>query len=312
MHLLQNHNIYFNIINMKNTYLTLILSICILLLAACGPTISSKDEQSFKTSKAKMEEKLDKAEKENLEKALRVLMLKAMKEKWDSPEKHEGKSFDKMVMEMIDGKTYSGIISYAEDFLKADRDEKIKGAENEIDSLQKEKVKTEALVKKIDAFKLTKIAITEDEFFDEKQPYLDLVFTNTSTENLIGEYMFNIEIFSKKTGERIAAQGQGGTWNDDYAIKPNETYEHHEPLLSEAVAHYNLWKTAKYPITDFSTYDLVIKAYATKITTKKDGTLLRPKAEAAYFDAEIKKLNEQIEALKAQKATLDELELTEQ
>ncbi|TKC01768.1 DUF6694 family lipoprotein [Pedobacter cryotolerans] len=295
---------------MKNTYSLLILFVITILFSACGPTISGTGEQSFKTSKAKMEEKLDKTEKEDLEKALRVIMLKAMKEKWNSPEKNEGKTFDKMVMEMIDGKTYSAIISYAEDFLKADRDEKIKNAETEIDSLQKEKIKTEAIIKKIAAFKLTKISISEDESFDEKQPYLDLVFTNTSAYNLTGEYMFNIEIFSKKTGQRIAAQGQGGTWNDDYVLKPNETFEDHQPLLSEAVAHTNLWKTAEYPIIDFSPYDLVIKAYATKITTKKEGTIERPKANAAYFDTEIKKLNEEIAALKEQKGTLNELELT--
>ena len=295
---------------MKNTYSLLILFVITILLFSCGPTISGKDEQSFKTSKAKMEEKLDKAEKENLEKALRVIMLKAMKEKWNSPEKNEGKSFDKMVMEMIDGKSYGAIISYAEDFLAADRDDKIKNAEAEIDSLEKDKIKTEVLIKKLDAFKLTKISISEDKFFDEKQPYLDLVFTNTSAHNLTGEYMFNIEICSKKTGQRIEAQGQGGTWNDDYVLKPNETFEDHQPLLSEAVAHTILWKTAKYPITDFLPFDLVIKAYATKITTKKEGTIERPKADAAYFDAEIKKLNEEIAALKEQKGTLNELELT--
>ena len=296
---------------MKNIYSTLILSIFVLLLASCGPTISGKDEQSFKTSRAKMEEKLDKAEKENLEKALRVVLLKAMKEKWNSPEKYEGKSFDKISMEMIDGKTYSGIISYAEDFLKADNKEKIAQKTTEIDSLEKSKLEVAKVIKQIEAFKLTKVSISEDQFFsdDPKMPYLDLVFTNTSTENLIGEYMFNIEIFSKKTGEKIAAQGQGGTFNDDYAIKPNENYEHHQPLLAEARAHSNLWKTAKYPITDFSPYDLVIKAYATKITTKKGGTIERPKVEIRALDSEIKALNEEIKELKTLKGTLDELEL---
>lgn len=296
---------------MKNTYSTFILSICILLLSSCGPTISGKDEQAFKTSKAKMEEKLDKTEKENLEKALRVIVLKAMKEKWNAPEKYEGKSFDKISLEIIDGKSYSSIISFAEEFLAADRDEKIAQKTIEIDTLQKNKQKVAEIIKKIDAFKLTKSFITEDDYFDAKTPFLNLVFTNTSKENLVGEYMFNIEIFSKKTGEKIAAQGQGGAFNDDYSIKPNETYEHHQPLLSEAIEHTNLWKTAKYPITDFSAYDLIIKAYPTKITTKKDGTIERPKEDAAYFDGEIKKLNEEIKALKAQKATLDELELTD-
>ena len=297
---------------MKNTYPALILTV-ILLFSACGPTISGKDEQAFKTSKAKMEEKLDEEEKENLEKAFRIIAVKAMKEKWNFPEKYKGKSFDKISMEMIDGKSYSGIINYAEDFLKADRDEKVATKITEIDSLEKDKIKVAKIIKQIDAFKLTKISISEDQFFsdDPKQPYLDLVFTNTSTEALIGEYMFNIEVYSKKTGEKIAAQGSGGTFNDDYAIKPNETYDYHQPLFSDAVQHSNLWKTAKYPITDFSPYDLVIKAYASKITTKKEGVITRPKVDTAYFDAEIKKLNEEIKELKGQKATLDELELTD-
>lgn len=295
-----------------NTYPASILTVIILLFSACGPTISGKDEQAFKTSKAKMEEKLDKEEKENLEKAFRIIAVKAMKEKWNFPEKYNGKSFDKISMEMIDGKSYSGIINYAEDFLAADRDEKVASKTAEIDSLEKDKLLASKIIKQLDAFKLTKIFISEDQFFsdDPKSPYLDLVFTNTSTENLISEYMFNIEVYSKKTGKKITAQGNGGTFNDDFAIKPNESYDYHQPLLHDAVMHSNLWKTAKYPITDFAPYDLVIKAYATKITTKKDGVITRPTADATYFDNEIKKLDEEIAALKKRKATLDELELT--
>ncbi|MFN0254906.1 DUF6694 family lipoprotein [Pedobacter ureilyticus] len=296
---------------MKNSYSTLILSLIILILSSCGPTISGKDEQSFKTSRAKMEEKLNKAEKVNLEKALRVIALKAMKEKWNFPEKYESKSFDEISMEMIDGKSYSAIISYAEDFLTTDKKEKIAQKTTEIDSLEKSKADVANIIKQLDAFKLTKISISEDEGFDETQPYLDLVFTNKSGEDLIGDYMFHIEIFSKKTGEKIAAQGQGGAFSDDYAIKPNETYEHHQPLLSEARAHSNLWQTAKYPITDFSPYDLVIKAYATKITTKKGGTIERPKTDIAYFDNKIKTLKNEIKELEKSKGTLDELELTD-
>ncbi|KQN38972.1 hypothetical protein ASE92_06040 [Pedobacter sp. Leaf41] len=298
---------------MKNSYTVLMLFLIITPFAACGPTISGKDEKAFKSSKAKMEEKLDKEERENLEKALRIIVVKAMKEKWNSPEKYEGKSFDKISMEIIDGKSYSAIISYAEDFLKADRDEKIANKTAEIDSLEKDKLKAVKITQQIDAFKLTKISISEDVFFsdDPKQPFLDLTFTNTFKENLIGEYMLYINIYSKKTGELIASEGQGGTWNDDYVLKPNENFDYHQPLLHNAVQHSNLWKTAKYPITDFSPYDLVIKAYATKITTKKGGTIERPKADVTYFDAEIKKLNEEIKALKVTKATLDELELTD-
>lgn len=298
---------------MRNRLSTFILFSVILILSSCGAKISGKDEQSFKTSKAKMEENLNSAEKENLEKALRVILVKAMKEKWNSPEKYEGKSFDQISLEMVDGKTYGGIISYAEDFLAADNKEKIAQKTAEIDSLQKSKAEVTKVINQIAKFKLKKVSISEDQFFsdDPKTPYLDLVFTNTSTESIIGQYMIYIEIFSKKTGEQIAAQGSGGTFNDDFEIKPNEVYEYHQPLLSEAKAHYQSWETAKYPITDFAPYDLVIKAYATKITTKKGGTIERPKTDISYFDTEIKKLEEEINALKNQKATLDNLELTD-
>ena len=296
---------------MKNSYSTLILSLIILILSSCGPTISGKDEQSFKTSRAKMEEKLDKTEKENLEKALRVIAAKAMQEKWNFPEKYESKSFDKISMEMIDGKSYSAIISYAKDFLAADKKEKIAQKTAEIDSLEKSKLAAAKIEKQLQAFKLTKVSISEEESFDEMQPYLDLVFTNNSGDDVIGEHMFYIEIFSKKTGERIAAQGQGGEFKDDFAIKPNETYEHHQPLLSEAIQHSNLWKTAKYPITDFSPYDLVIKAYAKKITTRKGGTIEKPKIDIAYLDNQIKTLKNEIKELENSEGTLDELELTD-
>ena len=198
---------------MKSIYPALILSFITLFLFSCGPTISSKDEQAFKTSKAKMEEKLDNPEKENLEKALRVIVLKAMKEKWNFPEKYKEKSFDKISMEMIDGKSYSAIISFAEEFLAADRDEKIANKTAEIDSLEKDKLKAAKITQQIDAFKLTKISINEDQFFsdDPKSPFLDLVFTNTSKEDIIGEFMLNIEIYSKKTDEKIATQNQEST-----------------------------------------------------------------------------------------------------
>ncbi|MFC3561422.1 hypothetical protein [Pedobacter jamesrossensis] len=296
------------------TKLTLLL-FAIMLFASCGPTISGKDEQSFKASKAKMEEKLDKEDKEKLEIALRVIVAKAMKEKWNNPDdaKYKGKSFDVIVMTMIDGKTFSGIVSYAEDFLKEDRDKNIENKTKEIDSLTIQKAKFIEQNKAIDNFKLTKTSISEQEYFDEKSPFLDLTFVNKTGAEIF-DYMIQINIYSKKTGELIASQQQGTSSEkrDDYkdgeGIKPNEEYFWSQPLLNKAQNHSTLWKTAKYPITNFEPFDLVIKAFPALIITKKE-KLVRV-ANLEILDKEIKQLQEEVKGLKETKGNLDELELT--
>lgn len=292
---------------MKNNIL--ILFICCILLTSCGPKISGKDEASFKSSKAKMEEKLSKAEKENLEKALRVVVLKAMKEKWNHPqdELYKGKSFDVISLKMIDGKTYSGIVKFAEEFLKEDKEEKIKNTKVELDSLNKQHIVLKEKTKDLDKYQLTKISISEDDFFGPS-PFLDLTFVNKTNEEVIGDYMYQIDIYSKATGKLIASQQQGGGFSNGSGVKPNEEDLYHQPLLSDAVAHSTLWKSAKYPITDLSKFDLVVKAYPIKLTTKK-GILERPKNLIA-LETEMKELNQKLVDLNKTEGTLDELELT--
>lgn len=292
---------------MKNNIL--ILFICCILLTSCGPKISGKDESSFKSSKAKMEEKLSKAEKENLEKALRVVVLKAMKEKWNhsTDERYKGKSFDVISLKMIDGKTYSGIVKFAEEFLKEDKEEKIKNTKVELDSLNKQHIVLKEKTKDLDKYQLTKISISEDDFFGPS-PFLDLTFVNKTNEEVIGDYMYQIDIYSKATGKLIASQQQGGGFSNGSGVKPNEEDLYHQPLLSDAVAHSTLWKSAKYPITDLSKFDLVVKAYPIKLTTKK-GILERPKNLIA-LETEMKELNQKLVDLNKTEGTLDELELT--
>ncbi|MBC6110227.1 hypothetical protein ACFOG5_15735 [Pedobacter fastidiosus] len=292
---------------MKNNIL--ILSICCALLTSCGPKMSGKDEASFNASKAKMEEKLSKSEKENLEKALRVVVLKAMKEKWNHPkdELYKGKSFDDISLKMVDGKTYSGIVKFAKEFLKEDKAEKIKNTQVELDSLTKQSIALKAKTKDLDNFKLTKVSISEDDFFGPS-PFLDLTFLNKTGSEIIGEYMYQIDIYSKATGKIIASQQQGGSFNAGSGVKPNEEDLYHQPLLSDAVAHSSLWKSAKYPIADLSKFDLVVKAYPITLTTKK-GTLERPK-NLAGLENEIKELNQKLVELNKTEGTLDELELT--
>lgn len=286
-----------------------ILMLVAVLFTSCGAKMSGKDEQSFKASKAKMEEKLDKADKEKLEIALRVVVLKAMKEKFNKPDdaKYKGKSFDEISMAMIDGKTFSRIVDYAEDFLKADRDKSIKEKTTEIDSLTKEKTKLADQNKVIDNFKLTKVSISLQEWFGEKTPFLDLTFVNKMGTEILG-YNVQINIYSIATGKLIASQEQGTSFKVDQALKPNAEDVWSQPLLFEAKDHSTLWATAKYPITDFSKFDLKIEAFPETVETKKE-KIVRVRG-LENIDKKNKYLKIELEQLKETKGTLDELELT--
>ena len=59
----------------------------------------------------------------DLEKAMRVVAMEAMRLKWEESKKYDGKSFNEISLEMIDGLSFSSVIDLAEDILK-DRNKK--------------------------------------------------------------------------------------------------------------------------------------------------------------------------------------------
>jgi len=285
-----------------------------LFLASCGPKISGKDEQSFKASKAKMEEKLAKEDKERLEIALRVIIMKAMKEKWDKPHdvKYKGKSFDAISMAMIDGKSFSGIVDEAEDFLKEDRDKNIEQTSKEIDSLMKEKEKFTAVNKKMDLLKLTKISIVEEEDFDQKVPYVAFTLKNNTGSEILA-YMIQVDVVSKKTGKLLSSIQSGNRSEIDENVKDGDGVKPGEEIsmdqsLNAIEKTSNLFKNPKFPITDFSKLDFEIKVFPALIITRKEKMVRSNRLE--NLDKKIKLLHEKLKELKETKGTLDELELT--
>lgn len=295
---------------MKNIFFALCILTTTVLFAGCGPTISGKDDASFAASKAKMEEKLSAAQKTDLEKALRVLYGKAMVNKFKGTAEAKDKSIDDMLMSYIDGKTFSGIVDAAEDFLKKDNQDKIVRTKAEIDSLNKEGAKLKEQTKVLTQFKLIKMELTKDKFFEDSIPYLDMTFINNTGDEVIGEHMIRYDVLSKSTGKVLSGVGTGGTFNDDAGLKPNETYDLHEVLSSDVLENSaKFWKTAVYPIKDLSTVDLEVKAYPSIITTKKGGKVEFPRALEG-INKEIQKLNVSLKQLESSKGTLDEYELT--
>ncbi|WP_026976779.1 hypothetical protein [Flavobacterium tegetincola] len=297
---------------MKTKFTILIL--VTVLFTSCGPKLSGKDEESFKASKAKMEETLDEADKEKLEIALRVVVMKAMKEKWDKPDdvRFKGKSFDAISMVMVDGKTFSGLVSYAENFLKEDRDKNIAEHTKEIDSLKKDNEKISLQNKELDGFKLTKISLVEGEFMSEKVPYVDYTLINKTGQEIL-RYTIQMDVFDAKTGQLVAS-GSRGTGEEIDAddniegIKPDEEYSTTE-VLNGIDSTSEFLKNAKYPITNLSSYNLKIKVFLAMMITKK-GKYIRTKTNN-NLEQQIAVLETTIKELKEKKGTLDELQLTD-
>lgn len=295
---------------MKNIFLALLILTGTVLFTGCGPTLSGKDDDSFNASKAKMEEKLKATEKTDLEKALRVLHAKAMISKFKGTAEAKDKSIDDMLMGYIDGKTFSGVVAAAEDFLKQDNQDKIIQAKAEIDSLGKERVKLMGQTKVLSQFKLIKMELSKDKFFEDSIPYLDLTFINNTGDEVIGEHMIRYDVLSKSTGKVLSGVGSGGTFNEDGGLKPNETYEMHEVLSTDVREHSaKLWKSAVYPVKDLSTVDLEVKAYPIVITTKKGGKVELPRALEG-INKKIQELNIDLKERESRKGKLEEFELT--
>ena len=292
-----------------------ILMLVAIFFASCGPKISGKDEQSFKASKAKMEEKLDKAAKEKLEKALRVIMVKAMKGKFNMPDDamYKGKSFDEISMAMVDGKTFSGVVSYAEDFLKEDRDKSIEDNNKEIDSLTIEKAKFIKQNEKLNGLKLTDLSITREESFGKMSLYLNFTFVNHMDAEIL-RYMIGMDIVSKKDGKLINSILSGNNTgfddkikDDEKGVMPGEEISMKE-YMGNIDANTDFFKNAKYPITDFSKLDFIVNVFPALIITRQE-KMVRTKGFES-IDKKIKYLKTDLKQLKETKGTLDELELT--
>lgn len=145
----------------EKTFITIYNSI---LMISCQEKFSGKDEKSFETSREKVEQNLNGKEKTDLEKAMRIVALEAMRLKWEETEEYEGKSFDKISLEMIDGLSYSSVIDLAEDILRERNTKEIEHLTKEIDTLNIQKNEFTTAQKSLNLFKISSIRITKKIF----------------------------------------------------------------------------------------------------------------------------------------------------
>ncbi|MDR6969580.1 hypothetical protein J2X31_003613 [Flavobacterium arsenatis] len=290
----------------------LLLLIAILpFMISCQDTFNGKDEQSFKTSREKIEKSLDQNEKTNLEKAMRVVATEAMRVKWEEPEKYDGKSFNTISLEMIDGLSYSSVIDLAEDILKDRNKKEIEQLTSEIDSLNIQKEEFSTAQKTLNLFKISSLKINKQDFFDELIPQLEIDYQYIGKNKLVGPKEIGFKLLKKSTNEVLKSQSiiQG---DNESVMESGETITENLILGQTKETNPKLWNAPKYPIENpnLANYDLELKV--TVLSLVLNGKKVEmPEANTNQLDAEIKNKKEQIEELKTVKGTLDELELTE-
>ncbi|WP_281322311.1 hypothetical protein [Flavobacterium aestivum] len=280
-------------------------------MISCQEKFNTKDEQSFKISREKIEKDLNQSEKTDLEKAMRVIALEAMRLKWEEPQNYEGKSFNKISLEMIDGFSYSSVIDLAEDILKNRNKKEIENLTKEIDSLNLQKNGFLSAQKSLNVFKINSLKINKTDFFDEMVPELEIDYQYIGKDKLIGTKTIQFEVRIKSKNEIIKSESVS-YGNDDSILENGETITKHIIFSQTKETNPKLWNAQKYPIENpkLSDYDLDLKVSVLSLVLKGKKVEM-PKMDISQIDEKIKNNQERINELKTVKGTLDELELTD-
>lgn len=290
----------------------LLLFTIVSFMISCQEKFNTKDEQSFNISREKIEKDLNQSEKTILEKAMRVIALEAMRLKWEEPKKYEGKSFNKISLEMINGFSYSSVIDLAEDILKNRNKKEIEDLTKEIDSLNLQKNEFISAQKSLNLFRISSIRINKTDFFDEMVPELEIDYQYIGKDKLIGTKTIQFEVLIKSKNEIIKSEIISN--GDDESILQNgEIITEHTILSQTKESNPKLWNAQKYPILNpnLSDYDLDLKISVLSLVLKGKKVEM-PKMNITQIDLKIKSNQEKINELKTVKGTLDELELTDE
>jgi hypothetical protein len=281
-------------------------------MVSCQDKFNGTDNQSFLVSKKIIEQKLDSIEKIDLEKAMRVIALQAMKLKWDEAKKYDEKSINEISLDLVDGLTFSSVINKAEDFLKHKNKKRIKELTNEIDSLNIQKNEILAVQKILNLFKVSSIIINQKDFFDDLVPEVEVDYQYIGKNTLTGPKEIEYNILKKSTKEVLISQII--TFGDDKSILENEETLTQNLILGQTKqTNPQLWNVKKYPIENPNLADYDLELEVNVLSLMLDGKLTSlPKVNIKELDAAIKEKNEIITELKTRKGTLDELELTDE
>ena len=278
-------------------------------LISCGEKLSGKDV-SFDSSRKKVEAKLNNKEKEKLEKALRVTLSEAMWLKMNEAEKYNGKSINHISMGLVDGKSYGALVDLADDILHKQQERKIAHLQNEIDSLQKYKTEFELVKKELAVFQLEPVELDLEDFFGEPVPRIIVSMKYVGKQPLKGSQGFSY-VLKKRSTQAIISNEQSVYGESDSVLQPGESRVNTIVFSQEKKDYPKLWEFANYPVKgiDLANYDLELLV-TTQSIKYNDKEIVLPKGSIELVNENLKKLKDEIIALKKETVSLYDLELT--
>jgi hypothetical protein len=291
------------------TYLNYFCLFAVLItLMSCGPTLSGRSKKDFDASKKKVEQTLTKQQDSTLEIALRVIVGEAIRRKMEQPDNYKEQSLDDITLKMIDGRTYSSVVSEAEDFLKAGNERKTASLSHEIDSLEKQRsADMETRKSAASLFKIDQLKLEQQDFFGKQTPRLDIDYLYIGKQPLVGQVQISVELYKAGTQQMLTSViwGQGDASSK---LAPGESINDNLLLSDLAEKEPQKWNAVKYPVDNPDLQSLGLRLEVHPIQFNLNGKQI---SVTQHVDtALIAQINEDIAELKdvqASKGTLDEL-----
>jgi len=279
--------------------------IIVLIFSSCtGKRLNGSSPEKFKVSAEEMKKELSGQKKDTYEKAMRVILLSAMRDKFNQPDQFEGKSFDQMMLDRVNGKTFNELVEMAETHLQQTNAIKKAELEKELAAMKKNKTGYDALKKKLDLLKGRFIKID----LKDGHPYIFADFKNVSAK-MFDQYSYSI-VARTDSGEVITSASR--SFSGVGTVMPGDVLQADAEIsdFSMSETPEMNWSSMKYPITDPEKYHLKVEVYADQLTVDDISYDL---AKSAWKDRDqqaFEQLEKQIRELNNTKGTLDELELT--
>lgn len=251
-----------------------------------------------------MKQELSSEKKDTYEKAMRVILLSAMRDKFSQPDQFEGKSFDQMMLDRVDGKTFNQLVEMAETHLQQTNAIKIAELEKELAAMKKNKAGYDSLKTKLDLLKGRLIKIDLKNGF----PVIFAEFKNVSAK-MFDQYSYSI-VARTDSGEVITSASR--SFSGVGTVMPGDVLQADAEISDfsmKETPELN-WSSIKYPITDPEKYHIKVEVYADQLTVDD---IRYDLANSSWKDRDqqaFEKLEKQILELKNTKGTLNELELT--
>jgi len=296
------------------TYLNYFSLFAVLItLMSCGPRLSGRSKKDFDDSRKKVEQKLTKQQDSTLEIALRVTLGEAMRLKIEESDKYKGQSLDNMVLKMIDGLTYSSVISQAEGFLKQENKRRTASLSHEIDSLEKQRsADMEARKSAASLFKLDQVRLEKKDFFEKKVPNLNIDYLYIGKQPLMGQVQISVKLFKAGTQQMITSviwgQGDGNS-----KLQPGDSINDNLILDDLAAKEPQKWNALKYPIDNPDLQSLGLRLEVHPVQYNLNGKQVSiPQDIDTALIAQIKEDKGELKDVQESKGTLDELVLTPQ